>query len=228
MLTGQVEFWLEGNRFIRGPGEDWSRHLVTTTPGGIEAFFEEMSRLGLTIPTDMERVVEIARRHALESPARRLHRHKHRDSCHNPLRTGPSGKVREREKHYAHTAKALFQNCHRLPCHWDWARHSHVDLGRPQSLGAHAHINLLGWVTMALFGTYYAFEPDKARTRLAQIQYGVYTIGVVVMMPSLYFMLQGNRALEPLVAVGSLVVFASVLLFAFILFSGSSTGKSGA
>lgn len=81
---------------------------------------------------------------------------------------------------------------------------------------------------MALFGTYYTFEPEKAHSRLAQIQYGIYTIGVVVMMPSLYFMLKVNHALEPLVAVSSLVVFTGVVLFAFILFSGQSKGKNGA
>ena len=94
--------------------------------------------------------------------------------------------------------------------------------------GAHAHINLLGWVTMALFGTYFAFEPEKAKSRLARIQYGVYTIGVVVMMPSLYFMLKGNPALEPLVAISSLVVFAGVLLFAIVIFSGKKTAASKA
>ena len=94
--------------------------------------------------------------------------------------------------------------------------------------GAHAHINLLGWVTMALFGTYFAFEPEKANSRLARIQYGVYTIGVVVMMPSLYFLLMGNPALEPLVAVSSLVVFAGVLLFAVVIFSGKKTAASKA
>ena len=92
--------------------------------------------------------------------------------------------------------------------------------------GAHAHTNLLGWVTMALFGTYYAFEPEKARSRLARIQYGVYTIGVVVMMPSLYFMLKDNPALEPLVAISSLVVFAGVLLFAVVIFSNKKAAAS--
>jgi len=81
---------------------------------------------------------------------------------------------------------------------------------------------------MALFGTYFAFEPEKAKSRLARIQYGVYTIGVVVMMPSLYFLLMGNPALEPLVAVSSLVVFAGVLLFAVVIFSGKKTAASKA
>ncbi|MCM2562073.1 hypothetical protein M8756_07890 [Lutimaribacter sp. EGI FJ00015] len=93
-------------------------------------------------------------------------------------------------------------------------------VGNHDVVGAHAHTNLLGWVTMALFGTYYAFEPEKARSRLARIQYGVYTTGVAVMMPSLYFMLRGDPALEPLVAISSLVVFAGVLLFAVVVFLG--------
>ncbi|WP_173934967.1 hypothetical protein [Chelativorans sp. Marseille-P2723] len=96
----------------------------------------------------------------------------------------------------------------------------HMSISGDHSVtGAHAHINLLGWVTMALFGAYLAFAPEKARSRLARIQYGVYTLGVAVMMPSLYFLLKGNPALEPLVAISSLVVFAGVLLFAVVIFS---------
>lgn len=94
-------------------------------------------------------------------------------------------------------------------------------------MGAHAHTNLLGWVTMALFGTYLALEPEKARSRLALVQYGVYTIGVVVMMPSLYFMLKGNPELEPLVAISSLVVFAGVLLFVVLIFSSRGEAEGG-
>ncbi|MCC5989639.1 MAG: hypothetical protein JJT95_18380 [Pararhodobacter sp.] len=97
----------------------------------------------------------------------------------------------------------------------------HMSISENRSvMGAHAHINLLGWVTMALFGTYFVFDPAKAQTRLARVQYGIYTVGVIVMMPSLYFMLNGNEALEPLVAVSSLVVFAGVALFAYLVFSG--------
>ncbi len=92
--------------------------------------------------------------------------------------------------------------------------------GDHEVTGAHAHTNLLGWVTMALFGAYLTFVPEKARSRLARIQYGVYTLGVAVMMPSLYFMLRGNPALEPLVAISSLVVLVGVLLFAVVIFSG--------
>ncbi|MCJ8518240.1 drug/metabolite transporter (DMT)-like permease [Pseudorhizobium tarimense] len=87
-----------------------------------------------------------------------------------------------------------------------------------QVAGAHAHNNLLGWVTMAIFGGYYALNPAKAETRLAIVQYWVYTAGVTVMISSLYLLLSGNPGMEPLVAVSSLVTFAGVLLFAYIIF----------
>jgi cbb3-type cytochrome oxidase subunit 1 len=87
-------------------------------------------------------------------------------------------------------------------------------------IGAHAHCNLLGWVTMAIFGGYHALNPRKAERRLAMIQYYVYTAGVVLMVPSLYLMLLGNAAMEPIVAIASIITFIGVLLFAFIVFSG--------
>lgn len=91
--------------------------------------------------------------------------------------------------------------------------------GAHTQIGAHAHANLLGWVTMALFGVYYALNPAKAGRRLAMVQYAVYTFGVVVLVPSLYLLLAGNPAMEPLVALSSLIAFAGVLLFGVIVFA---------
>lgn len=85
-------------------------------------------------------------------------------------------------------------------------------------IGAHAHINLLGWVTSAVFGGYYALNPKKAESRLALIHYGVYTIGVLAMTVSLYLLLLGNVAFEPVVAVSSIVTFVGVLIAAWIIF----------
>ena len=86
-------------------------------------------------------------------------------------------------------------------------------------IGAHAHINLLGWVTSAIFGVYYALNPAKAEGRLPMVHFAVYTAGVTVMVAALYFLLQGNASLEPVVAVGSLVTFAGVLLFGYVVFA---------
>ncbi|UUP18372.1 hypothetical protein [Nitratireductor thuwali] len=91
--------------------------------------------------------------------------------------------------------------------------------GTHNVIGAHAHANLLGWATMAIFGGYYALNPAKAQTRLANLQYWVYTAGVAVMVPSLYLLLLGYAAIEPLVALSSLVSAAGVLMFAVIVYS---------
>lgn len=83
---------------------------------------------------------------------------------------------------------------------------------------AHAHINLLGWVTMSLFGTYLALNPVKAAWSVARVQYYVYTVGVAVQTTSLYFLLSGYPQAEPALVVSSLLTFAGVAMFAFIIF----------
>ena len=98
--------------------------------------------------------------------------------------------------------------------------------GDHSAIGAHAHSNLLGWVTMAIFGGYHALNPAKAERRLALIQYYIYTAGVTIMVPSLYLMLTGSPGWEPVVAVSSLITFAGVLLFAVIIFTpGESVSR---
>lgn len=79
LLTGDVEFWLEGETFTRSPGQTVfvprgkehtfrivsdrpSRHLVILTPGGFEGFFTEMAAGRFRIPEDMPAIVESAAR----------------------------------------------------------------------------------------------------------------------------------------------------------------------
>jgi hypothetical protein len=90
--------------------------------------------------------------------------------------------------------------------------------GNHDVIGAHAHTNLFGWVTSALFGGYYALNPAKAESRLAMVHFWVYAVGVAAMVPSLYMFLKGFAAVEPLVALTSLVTFAGVIVFAVVVF----------
>jgi peptidoglycan/LPS O-acetylase OafA/YrhL len=92
---------------------------------------------------------------------------------------------------------------------------------------AHAHFNLLGWVTSAIFGGYYALNPAKAEKRLAMIHYGLYTLGLVVMLPPLYLKYAyAMDAVEPILGIGSLIVAAGVLVFAVMVFSSTETVRS--
>lgn len=105
----------------------------------------------------------------------------------------------------------------------------HMSISQDHSaVGAHAHINLLGWVTSAVFGAYYALNPQKAEGWLPRAQCILYAIGLIIMLPALYMMLTGTPNFEPAVAAGSLAVAAGVVLFAAVVFSrGRGVQASG-
>ena len=78
---------------------------------------------------------------------------------------------------------------------------------------AHAHMNLLGWVTMGIFAFFYRLWPAAAATKLARIQFWIYVPAHFVQMASLIVLLRGNAAIEPLVAVASIAVAIAVIMF---------------
>jgi hypothetical protein len=82
----------------------------------------------------------------------------------------------------------------------------------------HAHINLLGWVSMMLFGLYYRGAGHGAG-RLAWVQAGMASAGFVLMTGGLFLYLSGISDMvgKPLTIAGSLLVVGSMLLFLLIL-----------
>ncbi len=80
---------------------------------------------------------------------------------------------------------------------------------------AHAHLNLLGWVTMALYGTFYALTAQTYSPRLAWIQFSVSTLSVVTFLPALsLFLLNGNdQKYVPAMIAGELLTVAGMILF---------------
>ena len=50
---------------------------------------------------------------------------------------------------------------------------------------AHGHLNLIGFVMMAVFGAYYALAPKAAASRLALIHYGLSVLTVIVLVPGI-------------------------------------------
>ena len=81
---------------------------------------------------------------------------------------------------------------------------------------AHAHLNLLGWVTAALYGTFYALTRETMSPRLAWTNYLLSTIGVIVMVPSLIMLLLTNDGEKwgPTVQAGSGAIFLGLAVFA--------------
>ncbi|BCP55045.1 hypothetical protein K32_36620 [Kaistia sp. 32K] len=83
---------------------------------------------------------------------------------------------------------------------------------------AHAHLNLIGWVSLALMGFYYNANPAKAASRLATIQFWVSTIGLWIMIPGLVLTLRGAPSGEPIVIAGSIITLLGMVLFAVAIF----------
>ena len=81
---------------------------------------------------------------------------------------------------------------------------------------AHAHLNLVGWVSMGLFGLYYTLTPTAAAALLAKIHLGLAIAGVVIMVPGIVTVLKGGG--EGMAAGGSMLTAASMLVFLYTVF----------
>ena len=83
---------------------------------------------------------------------------------------------------------------------------------------AHAHLNLLGWVCLFLFGIYYRLHPALESNRLAGIQAVVWILGSIVQAIGVGLVHTGTPQGEPLAAGGSIVVLVSMLMFGWVVF----------
>jgi peptidoglycan/LPS O-acetylase OafA/YrhL len=76
---------------------------------------------------------------------------------------------------------------------------------------AHAHLNLVGWATLALFGVYYRLTPAANSSPIARIHAAVATVGVVLMVPGIALAIQSGP--NPFVIGGTLFTVASMAIF---------------
>jgi hypothetical protein len=83
---------------------------------------------------------------------------------------------------------------------------------------AHAHLNLLGWVSLFLFGIYYERRPALDTSRLALVQVIVWSVGTVILTIAVAALHLGYTAFDPVAAIASLIVLAAMVLFAYFVF----------
>jgi hypothetical protein len=94
------------------------------------------------------------------------------------------------------------------------------------ALPAHAHLNLLGWVSLFLFGIFYRLHPPLDATKLALAQVWVWIIGTIFMAIGIGLISNGTTSAEPIAAVGSLIVLADMLLFAWLVYRSENAAAS--
>jgi hypothetical protein len=82
----------------------------------------------------------------------------------------------------------------------------------------HAHINLAGWASMALYAIVYRTWPEAAASRFAWWHFWLANIGTLALVVGVAGIMLGYPGAEPVAAVGSLVMLLSIVLFAAIIF----------
>lgn len=87
----------------------------------------------------------------------------------------------------------------------------------------HAHINLVGWATMALFGLIYRAYPALGLSKLAAVHFWLMALGTPIMLIGIPLAHAGETVLPAVV--GSIGVIGSVVLF-LVLFA--SRGRADA
>ena len=91
---------------------------------------------------------------------------------------------------------------------------------------AHAHLNLLGFVTMFLSALYYRAFPQAAASRLALYQAIISIVGAILFPVGIAcVLLGGHDRFEPVVVGGALTVFAGMVLFTVIVYRTAGSGS---
>jgi hypothetical protein len=81
----------------------------------------------------------------------------------------------------------------------------------------HAHVNLLGWVSLALYGLVYQAAPALAAGRLPQVQFWLSVLGPLAMCGGLAARGEGIEGMFPLIGGGALVTAGGMAAFAAIV-----------
>ena len=82
----------------------------------------------------------------------------------------------------------------------------------------HAHLNLLGWATLAIMGVVYHVYPAAGATRLARVHFWIHNAALPVFMVGLGFALTGHEAAMPVTIIGALAVAIGILVFVVNVF----------
>lgn len=107
-------------------------------------------------------------------------------------------------------------------------------MGMTQQFGlspVHAHINLLGWASMFLYGLFYRVFPQAGEGLLPRIHLALAAVGLPVMMLGLAIKLAPIPSLlaaeVPMLIAGPTMILLGMAVFAFIVFRATG-GKPAA
>ncbi len=85
----------------------------------------------------------------------------------------------------------------------------------------HAHINLLGWVSMMLYGLFYRAVPKAAVGVLPAIHFWLALVSLVALIPLLALNMLGAKEMAAPLGVASIALWVTMALFAVIVFKAT-------
>ena len=93
----------------------------------------------------------------------------------------------------------------------------------------HAHINLVGWVSLAIMGGFYALAGERRPPRLAWVNFALSNIGILLAGPLLAVELLTNdpRAM-PFMIIGWIAVLLGMVLFGVAVVRTATAGPARA
>lgn len=86
---------------------------------------------------------------------------------------------------------------------------------------AHAHLNLLGWMSMAVAGLFYRSVLTVAGW-LPRIHFALANLGLLLFIPALALIPAGTEAALPMAVAGSFTTGAAMAVFAIVVFRATA------
>jgi len=80
----------------------------------------------------------------------------------------------------------------------------------------HVHMNLLGWMSLAIAGIFYHLYPNLAKTASAKIHFWLHNIGLPIMMICIAVAILGGGAIFfPLATIGGAMAVVGIFFFGY-------------
>lgn len=91
----------------------------------------------------------------------------------------------------------------------------------------HAHMNLLGWASLALYAVVYRVWPEAARSALAPWHFGIANLGTLVVVIGVGGIMAGHEeTFGPIAGIGAILSLIGMLLFAGIVYGRVAVGRA--
>jgi cbb3-type cytochrome oxidase subunit 1 len=82
----------------------------------------------------------------------------------------------------------------------------------------HAHLLVVGWASFAIFGLFYHLFPSAAEHQLAVAHFWLAQISFISLITGLFLLFSGQPSAEPVAALSSVGLLASMVLFGVIAY----------